>query len=48
MISTNVHILTNEELEAIKRAAYRRGVERGRFEEGMDRAERAKNEKEKA
>lgn len=32
MISSNVVILTREELEEIKRKAFLRGVERGKFE----------------
>jgi hypothetical protein len=31
-VSPSVHILTNEEMEQIKKAAFARGVARGRFE----------------
>lgn len=36
MISSDVVVLTKTELEEKERAAFRRGVERGRFEERMD------------
>lgn len=36
MISNNISILTNDELDARENAAFQRGVTRGRFEERWD------------
>jgi hypothetical protein len=36
-ISSSVVIMTREELKALETAAFKRGVERGRFEERCDR-----------
>jgi hypothetical protein len=36
MISPEVHIITTEELERIKGTAFKRGVDRGRFERGVE------------
>ena len=38
-ISSNVVILTREELTAVKQAAFKRGVDRGRFEAACERAD---------
>lgn len=35
-ISPDVHIVTNDEMIKIKQRAFRRGVERGYFERGME------------
>lgn len=39
-VSPSIVIMTREELREREAAAFKRGVERGRFEEGMDRAAR--------
>lgn len=47
MISKDVVILTRDQLSKIKATEYRRGVERGRFEESCDRSETNRTSAEK-
>lgn len=47
-ISANIVIMTKDELEAVKHAAFQRGVRRGEFEVSLRNAARDVNVKDKS